>query len=58
LAEQIDTNEISLDITIPENDQVRVMLENEFGSSLKSDPVKVICEDTERCPSKIFLLQE
>lgn len=58
LAEQIDKNEISLDITIPENDQVRVMLENEFGSSLKSDPVKVICEDTERCPRKESKLEE
>lgn len=55
---EIDNSEISLDITIPENDQVRIMLENEIGSSLKSDPVMTKCQDTEQCPGRGAKLEE
>lgn len=50
--DELNRNEATLSETIPENDQVTLELETEYGKSEQADYVRARCEDIENCPGK------
>lgn len=54
--DELNRNEATLSETIPENDQVTLELETEYGKSEQADYVRARCEDIENCPGKLNIV--
>ena len=52
--DELERNEATIGVTIPENDQVTIELETEYGKSEQADYVRASCADDDNCPGKNY----